>query len=65
MHYVRGVWKKQSRKNRMLVEMGRALFHHASAALDGSPQGILRHDRQQSESHYEWSVSHPPSISLI
>jgi hypothetical protein len=32
------VWKKQPRKNRTLVEMGRALFHHASAALDGSPK---------------------------
>jgi hypothetical protein len=51
--------------NRMLVEMGRALFHHASAALDGSPQGIPRHDRQQSESYSQWSVSHLLSISLI
>jgi hypothetical protein len=60
------VWKKQPRKNRTLVEMGRALFHHASAALDGSPQGIPRHDRRQSESYYyQWSMSHPPSISLI
>ncbi|KAJ7753684.1 hypothetical protein B0H14DRAFT_420945 [Mycena olivaceomarginata] len=38
MHYVRRVWTKQSRENRMLVEMGRALFHRASAALDGSPK---------------------------
>ncbi|KAJ7824826.1 hypothetical protein B0H14DRAFT_3469037 [Mycena olivaceomarginata] len=65
MHYARRVWKKQPRKNRMLVEMGRALFHHASAALDGSPQGIPRHDWQQSESYYQWGVSHPPSISFI